>query len=296
MRFCWLVSVALVLLGSAAVHAGKNDDDDDVGSARNRKVVLLLPAFGPADDASRRELNKRLREVLNDNGDVKLLPQDTTDSLLRDSRSMGLVCKQDDAACISKLGLLAEAQIVLVPVARGRRSLQVDLSHWDVDSGQKKFTNTMELMAGDRDMVEVLVDRAFGRGAEQKPVGTAVGSGTEQKEQKTGPCPPGAAGCISDERGVDDVDEGSASVVPWIGLGAAGVGGAVLVGSVIGASVCEVMALTADKNSDPQQRINIATAGAVLWVSAIVSGVITAGGGALWFFTKPTAPELVLAE
>jgi hypothetical protein len=284
---CCALALVLLLAGAAFPASAKRStkNDDDVG--RVQRKLLLLPTLGPADEPSRRELNKRLREALQREEESVVVDAKVTADVLADSKAMGLVCKPDDGECLIKLGVLADVGLVLVPVARGRRSLQVECGLWEVDTATELRHVTLELSPSDTEMVDLLVDRVFGRSVEAPKVGTAVGGVVETKAPEPA-CVEGSLDCPRSVARVDDDEEDGGGVLPWLGLGAAGLGGVFLLGGVIGASLAEVRAieLTKDPVANAKDLEEIAPIGGGLWVTAIAGTVVTTGGLALWWFTR----------
>jgi hypothetical protein len=305
-----LASVLTIVIGLtlsttawAAQRRSKESDDDTVG--RVRPKVLLLPAQGPADEPSRRELNKRLREALQRDETISLMDGKATADVLDDSKSMGLVCKPSDGECLIKLGVLADVAMVLVPQARGRRSLQVEVGLWEVETGAEVRHVQLELAPSDAEMVDLLVDRAFGRSAPAPTVGDAIGSGDIKEPKTVAPgCVEGSLDCPRSVGKVDEVaEEGPVALLPWVGVGVAGLGGVALLGGVIGGSFSEVRAigLAEDPVTNAAELQGIAAVGGALWVTAIAGGVVTAGGMALWWFTReadaaPADDQLVVGR
>ena len=79
-------------------------------------LAMLLPPVGTSSEPTRADFDSALRAAIDGLGTYRLQPAEETRKHILSLAELGLICVPDDTPCLVKLGLAAEADLVLVPV------------------------------------------------------------------------------------------------------------------------------------------------------------------------------------
>lgn len=253
------------------------------GSAARAETVALLPASGSADVDSRSRLDVQLRKAM-----AKVWPDLTLQSAQETGAAMstlidlnGEICENEDVACLSKLGILADVDTIVVVEARGRKTLDVDVTIIDVEAGTVKRQLEGDVVAGDAGSAEAFVRSAFGNAEVPRIIETTPTTPT----RPTTPTP-------ELPRGEGPIDETKLTDLQFAGASVAAVGGGVGVLGLLGALACEAVFWTGTGSKEVRKDI-VAPLGSVLWIATIVGAVGAGAGGALYLAGSPDEEKRV---
>ena len=265
------------LVSPARVAAGLFIALSLAAGVAHAEAVGVLPASGSADVDSRSRLDVQLRKAI-----TRVFPDLTVQPAKETGAAMSTlidlnseICENEDVACLSKLGILADVSTLVVVEASGKKTLAVDVTVIDVEAGTVKRQVEGDVVLGDAGSTDVLVRNIFG--AAEVP--RILDTGPTGTTTPTAPAPelPRSGGPI-DETKLTDLQFAGASV--------GAVGGGVAVLGLLGALGCEAIYWTGTGSKEVRADI-VAPLGGALWIGTIVGAVAAGAGGALYLAGTP---------
>ncbi len=242
----------------------------------------MLPASGEASPDQRKRLDVTVRKALEAQPGVKVQPQKVTGEQLSMFIDLNAeVCDNDDLVCLSKFGILAEVESIVIIEAAGQRTLDVKLVLVNVEKGSVVRTIAGEARADDAPTVVALVARLFQKEEVVRIIDTAP---TDQKPRVIDDAPPPDI-----ERG-DGVDESKLNDLQFAGVTVASVGGGIAALGLLGALSCEAIFWTGTGPAKTRADV-VAPLGSVLWVVGVVGGLGAAAGGGLYLAGAPPTDD-----
>jgi len=237
----------------------------------------MLPASGAASPEARGRLDAAVRKALGGIADIKVQPAKVTGEQLSMFIDLNAeVCDNDDLICLSKLGILAEVDLLLIVEASGQRTLEVELTLVNVERSAVVRTVDGEVRVDDQPNITALVERVF----QKAEVPTIVDVTTPTK-----PVTSTDTEAPVIERG-DGVDETKLNGTQFAGVTLASIGGGLAGLGLLGALSCEAIFWTGTGAAQTREDV-IAPLGSALWIATIVGGVAAASGGALYLAGAP---------
>ena len=242
------------------------------GGAARAEAVGVLPASGSADVDSRSRLDVQLRKAMTRVfPDIKVQPAKETGAAMSTLIDLnGEICENEDVACLSKLGILADVSSLVIVEASGKKTLAVDVTVIDVEAGTVKRHVEGDVILGDGGSADALVRNVFGV-AEVPRILDAVPTGPTTPTAPTPELP----------RGDGPIDETKLTDLQFAGAAVGAVGGGVAVLGLLGALGCEALYWTGTGSKEVREEI-VAPFGAALWIGTIVGVVAAGAGGALY--------------
>lgn len=264
----WLLAVALVTA---------------LGGAARAETVAFLPTSGGADVDSRSRLDVQLRKAMAKAWpDVTVQPAKETGAAMSTLIDLnGEICENEDVACLSKLGILADVNTLVVVEASGKKTLAVDVTLIDVEAGTVKRQVEGDVVLGNAGSAEALVRNVFGAAEVPRII-------------ETTPTTPTTATTPTPElpRGEGPIDETKLTDLQFAGASVAAVGGGVGVLGLLGALACEAVFWTGTGSKEVRKEI-VAPLGSVLWIGTVVGAVAAGAGGALYLAGSPEEDKRV---
>ncbi len=250
------------------------------------ETVGLLPTSGAASIDDRAQLDVAIRKALAKLPELKVQATKETGAAMSTLIDLnGEICENEDVGCLSKLGILADVETLIITEATGKRTLQVKLVIIDVENGTLRRTIEGEVRQGDNGDADALVDRAF-KGQDSV---VRIVDATPTKP-KVDPTPPTfIAG------GDGPIDETKLTDMQFAGATIAGVGGGLAGLGVLGGLTCEAIFWTGTGPAATRKNV-VAPLGSALWVGAIVGAVAAGVGGAVFLAGAPDDGKKTLAE
>jgi hypothetical protein len=247
------------------------------------ETVAFLPASGSADVDSRGRLDVQLRKAMAKAWpDLTVQPAKETGSAMSTLIDLnGEICENEDIPCLSKLGILADVNTLVVVEASGKKSLAIDITLIDVEAGTVKRQVEGDVVLGDAGSAEALVRNVFGAAEVPRIIETTPTTPTTS----TTPTP-------ELPRGEGPIDETKLTDLQFAGASVAAVGGGVGVLGLLGALGCEAVFWTGTGSKDVRKDI-VAPLGSVLWIGTIVGAVAAGAGGALYLAGSPDEDKRV---
>lgn len=248
------------------------------------ETVALLPTSGSANIESRSRLDVALRKALGRTF-PGLLVQSAKETGVAMSTLIDLngeVCENEDAACLSKLGILADVTTIVVIEASGKKTLEVDITVIDVEGAVVKRTAEGEVRLTEAGDADALVRRAFGAVSEVPRI-IDTGPTTPKTTPKTTTEPAPAPTLPTGE---GPIDESELTDLQFAGATVGGIGGGVAVLGLLGALTCEAIFWTGTGPAATRKDV-IAPLGSGLWIGAIVGAVAAGVGGGLYLAGSP---------
>lgn len=263
----WLVALAVAM---------------SFGVAR-AETVAFLPASGSADVDSRSRLDVQLRKAMTKTWpDLTMQPAKETGAAMSTLIDLnGEICENEDIPCLSKLGILADVNTLVVIEASGKKTLAIDVVIIDVEAGTVKRQVEGDVVLGDAGSAEALVRNAFGNASVPRIIETTPTTPTTS----TTPTP-------ELPRGEGPIDETELTDLQFAGASVAAVGGGVAVLGLLGALGCEAIILTGSGDKETRRDI-VVPLGAALWIGTIVGTVAAGAGGALYLAGSPDEDKRV---
>lgn len=242
------------------------------------ETVALLPTSGSANIDSRSRLDVALRKALGRTfpGLVVQSAKETGVAMSTLIDLNGEVCENEDAACLSKLGILADVTTIVIVEASGKKTLEVDITVIDVEGAVVKRTAEGEVRLTEAGDADTLVRRAFGAVSE---VPRIIDTAPTTKTTTTEPAP-------TLPTGEGPIDESELTDLQFAGATVGGIGGGVAVLGLLGALTCEAIFWTGTGPAATRKDV-IAPLGSVLWIGAIVGAVAAGVGGGLYLAGSP---------
>lgn len=252
------------------------------GTAR-AETFAMLPTSGSADPDSRGRLDVAIRKALASHSDLKVQSAKETGGHMSTLIDLnGEVCENEDTACLSKLGILADVNTLMVVEADGKKTLEVKLILINVERGSITRTIDGTVRVGESGDVTALIDRALKGDSEVPRILDTTTTTTTSSLDDPPPVIPGGDGPI---------DETKLTGLQFAGASIAGVGGGLGAIGLLGALGCEAIFWTGTGPADTRKNI-IAPLGAAMWVGAIVGTAAAALGGGLYLAGAPdTGPK-----
>lgn len=262
-------AVAVILLCTVAARAAT-------------PVVLLMPTSGDASPDNRGQLDVTLRKAYGEQRAIKLQSREETAEHISTMADFGAICAYDDIVCLQKLGILGSAAQVVVPVAAGKRNLEVSVTIIGVEGGAIKNRVSGTVNPKDLAQVRALVERSLSEAGSLDIVDATPPppDRTDGVEDPTGPTR------IVDH-GDGPIDETQMTGLQLAGATVGGIGAGLGLVGLLGALTCEAIFWTGTGPAATRKDV-VAPLGSAFWIGTVVGVIAGGAGGAMYLVGSPT--------
>ncbi len=261
-----LVIVALVAFSGVGVGAARAAP----AAPKAKPAVALLPTTGDAPRDQRTRLDTAVRKALVADGGYVVLGAKETAEVIALMADQGTICTATELPCLQRLGILADAELLLIPEANGERELDVTITLLTIEDATvvRTVRGPVNLATGS---AQKLTDRALHGGDDPDEVRVTPDPLAREPDRPT----PG-----------EPIDETKLNDMQFAGVTVAGVGGGIGALALLGALSCEAIFWTGTGTAETRKDV-IAPLGSVLWISTIAAGVVAGVGGAVFLAGAP---------